>query len=157
MPFIAFYATPAIGELVDQIPVKRQSSIGWTPIYALTITGVQENDILTITGRAQATNNLHKPPFSSSNNNVGLGSSLAYIDSQGFYQPITPWAGMNIDARVHHGVRSESTVWQVPAGVPSDLLIRFYLKSAALQAKANWVLRVDQGYGYMRIKHERPD
>lgn len=154
--FVAYYATAPLGELVATIPIKRASDQGWTPIFALTVANAQQNDILTITGRAQATNNLHKAPTFATNNNVGLGSSLAYIDGQGAYQAITPWVGSNLDARQHHGPRPESTVWQVPAGVPSNLLIRFYMKSAALQAKANWSLRVDQGYGFLRILHERP-
>ena len=155
--FLAYYTTREGAELVDTLPVKRVANQGWTVIYEITVLHVQPGDIFTITGKAQATNNLHKPPFNSPNSNVALGSSLAYIGAQGEFRPITYWTGENIDARIHHGVRLESTVWQAPAGVPENLRIRFYLKSAAQQAKARWELRVDRGYGYLRITHERPD
>lgn len=156
MALIGYYSTALDIGATLSLPVTKDPNLGITTIYSLTVTNTQAGDLLTITGKTQVTNNLHKPPISTTANNVALGSCLTYLDNQGAHQTITFWTGGNFDARRHHEPRSESTVWQVPANVPADLTICFLLKSAALQAKAKWALRVDQGYGNLRIKHERP-
>lgn len=156
MSILAYYTTTSPAELTDTIAIKRAANLGWTPIFELTVANTQAGDLLTIAGQSQVTNNLHKAPFFSKSNNVGVGSYLTYIDGQGAHQTITFPTGGNVDAVMHHATRQEATVWEVPQGVSGTVTICFRLQSAALQAKANWALRVDQGYGNLRIKHERP-
>jgi len=156
LQLIGSVTTPRPGELTDKIMIKTSSGLGWTPIFEI-IRDVLPGDILDIRAAAQATNNLHKAPFSTTQNNVGLGRCLAYIHPVTLaFMPITYWRGTNLDARQHHGDREDSAIWTVPEGVSGPVKIRFYMKSAALQAKSSWYLRVDQGYGHMHIKHERP-
>ena len=138
------------------LPVTKASGAAPTTAYSIAVANGQAGDLLTITGKTQVTNNLHKAPFFSKSNNVGVGSYLSYIDGQGAHQTITFPTGGNVDAVMHHATRQEATVWEVPQGVSGTVIICFRLQSAALQAKANWALRVDQGYGNLRIKHERP-
>lgn len=154
--FVGYDVTPRPAEMTDKIRIKTNASEGWTAILQL-IRDVLPGDILHICAGAQATNNLHKAPWNTDKHNVGLGSCLAYIHPVTFaFMPITYWRGANIDAIIHHGARDDSAIWKVPDGVSGPVAIRFYMKSAALQAKSSWYLRVDQGYGLMSIKHERP-
>lgn len=156
LEYVGYDVTPWPGEMTDKIWIKTTADKGWTPILQI-VRDVLPGDILDINAGAQATNNLNKAPWNTTQHNVGLGQCLAFIHPVTLaFTPITYWRGRNLDARLHHGPRDDSAIWRVPEGVQGPTAIRFYMKSAALQAKSSWYLRVDQGYGQMSIKHERP-
>lgn len=155
MAIIAYYTTALAIDATIPLPVKKDPNLGVTTVYSLAVANVVSGDLLDITGKVQVTNNLHKAPYLATNNNVSVGTCLAYLDGQGALQTITFWTGGNVNATGHHEPRGEATTWQVPQGVSGTVTVCFLAKSAALQAKSNWALRVDQGYGNLRIKHER--
>lgn len=161
LQYIDTVTTPYPAEVIDgvavtQVRVMKVSGTLFTPVLQI-IRDVLPGDILTIVAGCQATNNLHKSPFNAADNNVSLGRFLAYIHPVTLAMtPITLARGSNLDARQHHGPRDDAAIWKVPAGVSGPTKIRMYLHSAAEQARSSWYLRLDQGYGHMHIKHERP-
>ena len=156
MLFIGHRESPLAGELVGAIPVKTSAGLGITKVFEIAVPDVATGDILVISAKAQVTNNLHKAPFNTSDHNVGVGCALGAVDAVGAAYQITAWTGGNVDARLHHATRLDAATWAVPAGVSGPLAVRFYLKSSALQARPSWVLRVDPGYGHLRVLHLRP-
>ena len=159
--YCGFYTTVKGAEIPNHVPVKGEADEGWTTVLALPVKDVRSGDLLSVAGKIQRTNNLHKFIWKFLGGRiVGNGSRLA-LTYAGANKPVplTNWTGFNVDKDMHHATSVDAQHWQSPADY-GDVEILFQAKNASTNAVTSgpkrWLMEVDRGLGHLSVIHTRP-
>lgn len=140
------YQTPAAAERVDTLPLSNPETM--RVVQSVKLDTLRAGDVLIVHGDIEATNDCGY--------NVALGTYiiLAPTDTsiaRSTDAVLSPAAGFNISANMHHGLASRSGALVITRDIPdAHINLVAYSQSSVLTCGG---LKVERGYGQLVVLH----